>query len=115
MDIISLLVSWLIPSIIAAIGIMLSNSIIEHRLELKHALIMGLAANFLPELIKMFYGQIYGWIPYGSIVLNLALWIILATIIMSESGIIDRVKIGGLGFLITQVLLIIIPMIYSFF
>jgi len=110
----TLLISWLVPSIIAAIGIMLSSSIIEHKLELKHALIMGILANFLPVLLKVFYGQIYSWIPYGSVALDLILWIILAVILMSESSITDRIKIGGLGFIITQTLTTIISIFYYF-
>ena len=103
---INLLIFWLVPSLIATLAIMLSSSIIEHRIELKKALIMGLSANFFPELIKMLNFHIP--FPYSSTILDFALWIILAAIIMPGS-IKDRIKIGSLGFIITQILIFVIP------
>lgn len=110
MEIISTLINWFIPSLIAAIGIMLSSEIIEHNLEFKNAIIIGLTANILPIIITTFFAQIYEWIFYSSIVINLILWITLSIIIMKDIFVVDRLKIGILGFIITQILLFIIPL-----
>lgn len=119
-DIVSLLISWLVPSLVAAVAIMLSSGIIEHNLEFKHAIIMGLVANIIPSLMNSYLSQLYSWIPYGymslgpmtlaSAIVNLLLWIGLAAIIMSEAEKGDRLKIGVLGFIITEILMFVMPL-----
>lgn len=124
-DIVSLLISWLVPSLVAAVAIMLSSGIIEHNLEFKHAIIMGLVANIIPSLMNSYLSQLYSWIPYGymslgpmtlaSAIVNLLLWIGLAAIIMSEAEKGDRLKIGVLGFIITEILMFVMPLsIFAF-
>ncbi len=108
-----ILLNWLIPSILAAIGIMLSCNIIEHDLEFKHAIIMALAANIIPSLAFMFFSSYFIGIPFGFMLLDLLCWIVLAFLIMSDIEVIDRIKIAILGFGITQVLLYILPLIMS--
>lgn len=105
------LLNWLIPSILAAIGIMLSSNIVEHNLEFKHAIIMALAANIVPSIAFMFLSSYFIGIPFGFVILDLLCWIALAFLIMSDIKVIDRIKIGILGFGITQVLLFVLPWI----
>jgi hypothetical protein len=117
-DILSTLIYWLVPSLIAAVVIMFLSGIIEHKLQFKQALILGLAANIIPQLIDSYYNQIYSYIPsasliigtmsLGSIVVTLIFWVGLAAILMKESEMKDRIKIGALGFAITEILLFVI-------
>ncbi|MCK4730257.1 MAG: hypothetical protein KAT28_02965 [Candidatus Aenigmarchaeota archaeon] len=107
------LLNWLIPSILAAIGIMLSSNIIEHNLEFKHAILIALAANIVPSIAFMFLGSYFMGIPFGFVLLDLLCWIALAFLIMSDIEVIDRIKIAILGFGITQVLLFVLPWIMS--
>ncbi len=108
-SIISMLISWLVPSIIAAIGIMLSSKIIEHNLEFKRAIVMALLANILPIIVSMFFGSFFFLLPFGSVILTLFCWIILALIIMSDMEMFDRVKVAILGFVITEIIWFILP------
>ena len=124
-EIFGLLISWLVPSLAAAVAIMLSSEIIEHNLQLKHAIILGLIANIIPSLINSYLGHIYAWIPYGymslgpmtlaSAIIGLILWIGLSMLIMSDANKDNRIKIGILGFLITEILMIVMPLIIPVF
>lgn len=105
------LLNWLIPSILAAIGIMLSSNIIEHNLEFKHAILIALAANIVPSIAFMFLSSYFIGIPFGFVILDLLCWIVLAFLIMSDIEVINRVKIAILGFGITQVLLYVLPLV----
>ena len=109
-----MLISWLITSIITAIGIMLSSEIIEHNLEFKHAILMALAANLLPYILYIEYLNI----QIGSVILTTHLlrtllyligWVVIALIIMRDTSVGNRIKIAILGFVITQILLFILP------
>ncbi|RLJ00605.1 MAG: hypothetical protein DRP06_01800 [Candidatus Aenigmatarchaeota archaeon] len=105
------LLNWLIPSILAAIGMMLSSNIIKHNLEFKHAIIIALAANIVPSIAFMFLNSYFIGIPFGFVLLDLLCWIALTFLIMSDIEVIDRIKIAILGFGITQVLLFVLPWI----
>ncbi len=106
-----ILLNWLIPSILAAIGIMLSSNIIEHNLEFKHAIMIALAANIIPSIAFMFLSSYFRGILFGFVLLDLLCWIALTFLIMSDIEVIDRIKIAILGFGITQVLLYILPLV----
>lgn len=124
-EIISLLISWIVPSLVAAVAIMLSSGIIKHNLQFMHAIIMGLAANIIPTLMNSYLSQLGSWVPYGymnlgpmtlaSAVVNLLLWMGLAILIMSDASKGDRLKIGALGFVITEILVLLMPLFLGFF
>jgi hypothetical protein len=119
-----LLIYWFLPSLIAAMGIMAASEMVKHKLEFKRALLMGLIANFLPGMMDTFYEQISNFIPYGSIkignitlasiVINIIIWVRLSTLIM-ENGIVDRIKIGIIGFSITNILILFNIFLLSIF
>jgi len=118
------IIYWFLPSLIAAMGVMAASEMIIHKLEFKRALLMGLVANFFPGMMNIFYEQIYNYIPYSSIkighltlasvILNIIIWIRLSTYIM-EGRTIDKIKIGVVGFLITNILILFNILILSIF
>jgi len=109
----------LISSVVAAIAIMLSSEIIEHNLEAKHAIIMALAANIastfatpiISPMISAYIPAItlIGSITLPSLVIDLAFWIILSFVIMTNSFNDEKIKIAIFGFAITTVVIIAMP------
>ena len=118
------LIYWFLPSLIAAFGIMAASEIVVNKLEFKRALLMAVIANFFPSMMTIFYEQIFTYIPYSSIkignltlasiILSIIIWIELSIYIM-ENGTIDKIKIGIIGFLITNALLLFNNLILSIF
>jgi hypothetical protein len=113
------IVTTLISSIIAAIAIMISSEIIEHNLEAKHAIIMALAANiasaFATPIISPFISAyipavtLLSGITLPGLIVDLAFWVILSFVIMTNSFNDEKIKIAIYGFVITTAVMIAMP------
>jgi len=114
----------IISSVVAAIAIMISSEIIEHNLEAKHAIILALAANIasafatplLSPLISVYIPAItlVSGITLPSLIVDLAFWIILAFVIMTNSFTDEKIKIALFGFAITTVVIIALPYVLPY-
>ena len=111
----------LISSVVAAIAIMLSSELIEHNLEFKHAIFLALAANIATFFATPFVApMLTSYIPYvvltsdmttTTLLVDLALWIILAFVIMTDSLTEEKIKIALYGFVVTTIVMLILPYI----
>jgi hypothetical protein len=117
-------VTPIISSIVAAIAIMISSEIIEHNLEAKHAIILALAANLastfatpiLSPMLSAFIPPIslISGITLPSLIVDLAFWIILSFVIMTNSFTDEKIKIAIFGFAITTVVMIAFPYVLPY-
>ena len=103
------LISWLIPSIIAAIGITLSAELIDRDMDFVQILKMAIYANSLPAVASLFLSKYLIRIPYGFELLGFLCWIGLALVMLSDTETVNRIKIAVIGFLITSVLWYLLP------
>ena len=129
MDIVSVFISLLtinnfitagISSLVAAIAIMLSSEIIEHNLEFKHAISIAvaasLAASFLTPVVESILGPYIPTIFIGSqtlaaLAINLAFWLALSMVILTQSFMNEKIKIAIYGFIVTTIVLEVLPVI----
>jgi len=117
------LITPLISSAVAAIAIMLSSEIIEHNLEFKHAIIMAVAANFAAFVVTPFIEPflmayipaivLTGSITLTELVINFIFWIVLSMVIMTQSFWDEKIKIAIYGFVVTQIVMIILPTVLT--
>jgi hypothetical protein len=117
-------VTPIISSIVAAIAIMISSEIIEHNLEAKHAIVLALAANrasaFATPIIEPLFSAyipaitLISGITLPGLIIDLAFWIILAFVIMTNSFTDEKIKIAIYGFAITTVVMIAMPYILPY-
>jgi hypothetical protein len=114
----------LISSVVAAIAIMLSSEIIEHNLEAKHAIVLALAANLastfatpiLSPMISAYLPAInlISGITLPGLVVDLAFWMILSFVIMTNSFNDEKIKIAILGFIITTIAVAALPLVLPY-
>ena len=105
-------VSWFIPFIVAAVAIMFSSELFDHDFSAKESFIMAFFATILPFVFRGFlYSQLsfFYALPFGDMILSFLSWILLSLIIMREADWDDKIKIAVLGFVITQIVLFILP------
>ncbi|MBN2095543.1 MAG: hypothetical protein JW727_05835 [Candidatus Aenigmarchaeota archaeon] len=125
MDLLSMLIGPLIASVVAALVIMISSEIIEHNLELKHAVILAVAANLATSFISPFLApMVTMYLPLlsmriagqqlAALVLGLLFWIVLSVFIMSDSLLMAKIKIASFGFIVTTIVLMVLPYVLSF-
>lgn len=115
-------VTPLISSVVAAIAIMISSEIIEHNLEAKHAIVMALAANIAAALatplIVPFLNPylpaitLIGTITTTTLIIDLAFWVILSFVIMTNSFTDEKIKIAIYGFVITTAVVAALPYLW---
>jgi hypothetical protein len=103
---------WFVPFIVAAVAIMLSSELFDHDFSALESTVMAFFATILPFVFRSFlYSQlsfIYV-LPFGDMILSFVSWIVLSLIIMHEADWEDKIKIAVLGFVITQIVLFILP------
>ena len=111
-SILSLLISWLIPFIVAAVVLMISSGIFDNwDLSPIRSVIIAFFATTLPFIFSTFlspYLSFFYSIPFGNMIPSLICWIILVMLI-SDADILDKLKIAVLGFFVTQIILFVLP------
>ena len=118
----ALIIYWILPSIIASLGVMAACELTIYKLEFFKALAVGFGANIVPTLMNAYYTQLAYLIPYGyirlgnislaSMIVNVIIWIRLSMFVMSDANLFDKIKIGVLGFTITQILILLNSLLY---
>lgn len=111
-SVISMFIYWFVPFVVAAVAIMLSSGIFDHDFSAKESTIMAFFATTIPFLLSTFlYSQLsfFYALPFGGMILSFLSWIVLSLIIMREADWDDKIKIAVLGFVITQIVLFILP------
>lgn len=111
-SIFSMLVSWLVPFIVAAVVLMISSGIFDS-LDLSpiRSIIIAFFATTLPFILSVFLGSYLSFfylLPFGNMIFSLICWIILVMLI-SDADWEDKLKIAVLGFAVTQIILYILP------
>lgn len=113
-----------ISSVVAAIAIMLSSEIIEHNLEFNHAIKIAVAASvaaaFLTPLVESFLNTYIPVIWIGGqtltvLMINLAFWLVLSMLILTQSFRDEKIKIALYGFVVTTIVLEILPVVLPLF
>jgi hypothetical protein len=111
-SIVSMLISWLVPFIVAAVVLMFSSGLFDNwDLSPVRSLIIAFFATTLPFILSTFlspYLSFFYAIPFGDMILSIICWIILVMLI-SDADWGDKLKIAVLGFVVTQIILFILP------
>ncbi len=109
-SIVSMLILWLVPFIVAAVVLMISSGIFDSwDLSPVHSIIIAFFATTPPFIISTFlipypYFSFFYAIPFGDMILSIICWIILVMLI-SDAEWEDKLKIAVLGFAVTQIIL----------
>jgi hypothetical protein len=114
---ISYIIATFISAIIAFIVIVISDKIIAHNIDIKHSFIMAIIALFVGPIVGALivtYANVA--IPFfSSIILPLILWIILGEVLLKEGGMITKLKVIIIAFVVFEILeLYVFPMVWGF-
>ncbi|MCK4428802.1 MAG: hypothetical protein KAU95_00380, partial [Candidatus Aenigmarchaeota archaeon] len=114
----TMLISQLVPFIVAAVVLMISSGIFDNwDFSPVRSLIIAFFATMIPFIFSTFlssYLSFFYAIPFSDMILSVICWIILV-ILISDADWEDKLKITVLGFVVTQVILFFIPFILFLF
>lgn len=102
------IIGTLINAIIAFIVIMLVNKIVAHNFDVKRVFILAIIALFVIPVISLYalsYANI--GIPYiGTFIIPLIFWIILGEILLKGAGVMTKLKVIVIAFIVYELLTI---------